>query len=255
MIISKILISDDDASGKSCSSLSNSGIPLNRKELPNPLLRSCSSSQSNIILPEKPSPINYSQPNHQRNTSLPRKRRRSSKYSDFEVKSLLDVIGGTTPRSDKEWDTVRRLHLLYSNQERSTRSLKKKIHNLKAITDPLNAASNCVAGSQLLMKSLVSSQLLPDFTRTTSANDLRSANLTLHRVPRMYSLTINPVPNPLLTTASVSERAPGDGPSEVPNVISIPASPESGIVDLQDDDISELDLDDKSREDEDHEDF
>jgi hypothetical protein len=124
--------------------------------------------------------------------------------------------------------------------------------------DPSHPASNHSiqpTDSQLLLRSLVSSQLLTDFARQRSADRLVSANFTLHRVPRMYSLAVSPVPNPLSTT-TFSEHIPTDVVSEVPNVISIPASPESGIIDTtQDDDISELDLDEKSREDEDHEDF
>jgi hypothetical protein len=106
------------------------------------------------------------------------------------------------------------------------------------------------------MKTLVSSQLLADVTKTTSVYRSINPGLTLHRVPRMYSLAINPVPNPLLAPTTSSEQKHREGILEVPNVISIPSSPESGIIDPnQDDNISELGLDDRPKEDEGNQDF
>lgn len=257
MNICETVISEEDVPGNDCTSLNNSGKFFDKNELPDPLRSSYPSNHHSVsINSEKPSPDKYSQ--YQVNSSLSRKRRKTSKYSHFEVKALLDVIGGTKPRSDKEWDTVRRLHLLYSNQDRSTRSLKKKFQQIKTMIDPVDAAFNCFqpTGSQLLMKTLVSSQLLPDVTKTTSVYRSINPGLTLHRVPRMYSLAINPVPNPLLAPTTSSEQIDRDGILEVPNVISIPSSPESGIIDPnQDDNISELGLDDRPKEDEGNQDF
>lgn len=231
---------------------------FDRNELPNPLR--CfypSNHHSDGFQSKKPSPIKN--PEHLMSINLSRKRGRGSHYSHFELKTLLDVIGSTRPRSDKEWDAVRRLHSLYSNQERSTRSLKKKFHQIKTnVEDPSHGAfSNSIqpTDSQLLLRSLVSSQLLTDFARQRSADRFVSTNFTLHRVPRMYSLAVSPVPNPLSTT-TFSEQIPGNVVSEVPNVISIPSTPESGIIDTsQDDDISELGLDDQPKHDEDNADF
>jgi hypothetical protein len=258
MNLSEIVISEEDDSRNSCSSLRNINVLFDRNELPNPLR--CfypSIHHSDGYQSKEPSPIKN--PEHVMSSNLSRKRGRGSDYSHLELKSLLDVIGSTRPRSDKEWDAVRRLHSLYSNQERSTRSLKKKFHQIKTnMEDPSHAASSHSiqpADSHLLLRSLVSSQLLTGFARQRSAERLVSTSFTLHRVPRMYSLAVSPVPNPL-STITYSEQIPRDVVSEVPNVISIPASPESGIIDTtEDDDISELGLDDKPKDDEDNADF
>lgn len=247
MNVSEIAISARVDAETVCSSLTeeNSILPMHVKyEPPNPL--NCSYRLSLMKSSTEPSSLGPS-----------RKRVRGSHYSLFEIQNLLEVIGGTNPRSDKEWDTVRRLHLLYSNQERSARSLKKKF---KQVNPTCNVSEPCQLSSSKKVKSHSSSSsskdkklFLPklmDVFRSRSCVEkmVQFDFSSLHRVPRLHSLQITPVPNPLSTTVAVNDQVKSDSrvveKHHVPSVISIPSSPESAAIELADDDISELGLDD-----------
>lgn len=170
--------------------------------------------------------------------NIPNKRRRGAGYNVVEIHSLLHLMKRVLPKCADEWEIIRIVHnRIFPNNDRTVTSLKKKYRDLCRQDTRNNAGSREVAKAievqRLILQKPPGFQLVLPHQATTkvAGNGLTATCKTnLNSLP---SFQVK-VPDPLRPK------------EQIPEFIQVPESPPDmniGRTSLDDDELSELDLD------------